>query len=132
MKYFAVAAFQLFYYILTASTLAVDMPTRYYSRLHADDGNSAADSAVVTVLRTAGAIIFGKTATTEFAAMTEGSPCTNPNNPKHTPGGSSSGSAAAVADSQVPIAVGTQTGGSIVRPGSFNGVYAFKVGSELA
>lgn len=103
------------------------MPTKYYSRLHAQDGNAAADSAVVSVLRAAGAIIFGKTATTEFAAMTEGGPCTNPNNSKHTPGGSSSGSAAAVADFQVPLSIGTQTGGSIVRPGSFNGVYGFKV-----
>ncbi|KAG5928408.1 hypothetical protein E4U42_000704 [Claviceps africana] len=106
--------------------LTKDMPTRYYSRLHADDGNAAADSAVVSILRSAGAIIFGKTATTEFASMTEGGPCTNPNNPKHTPGGSSSGSAAAVADYQVPLAIGTQTGGSTVRPGSFNGCYGFK------
>ncbi|KAG5983113.1 hypothetical protein E4U55_000757 [Claviceps digitariae] len=106
--------------------LTKDMPTRYYSRLHAHDGNAAADSAAVSILRSAGAIIFGKTATTEFASMTEGGPCTNPNNPKHTPGGSSSGSAAAVADYQVPLAIGTQTGGSIVRPGSFNGCYGFK------
>ena len=106
---------------------ALDMPTKYYSRLHTEDGNAAADSDAVTVLRTAGALIFGKTATTEFAAMTEGGPCTNPHNAKHTPGGSSSGSAAAVADFQVPISIGTQTGGSIVRPGSFNGIYGFKV-----
>ncbi|KAG6317392.1 hypothetical protein E4U22_006287 [Claviceps purpurea] len=106
--------------------LTRDMPTRYYSRLHADDGNAAADSAAVGILRSAGAIIFGKTATTEFASMTEGGPCTNPNNPKHTPGGSSSGSAAAVADCQVPLAIATQTGGSIVRPGSLNGCYGFK------
>ncbi|KAG6202841.1 hypothetical protein E4U50_006038 [Claviceps purpurea] len=106
--------------------LTRDMPTRYYSRLHAHDGNAAADSAAVSILRSAGAIIFGKTATTEFASMTEGGPCTNPNNPKHTPGGSSSGSAAAVADCQVPLAIATQTGGSIVRPGSLNGCYGFK------
>ncbi|QPH17923.1 hypothetical protein C2857_002849 [Epichloe festucae Fl1] len=106
--------------------LTKDMPTRYYSRLHAHDGNAAADSAAVAILRSAGAIIFGKTATTEFASMTEGGPCTNPNNPKHTPAGSSSGSAAAVADYQVPLSIGTQTGGSIVRPGSFNGCYGFK------
>ncbi|KAG6032571.1 hypothetical protein E4U41_007204 [Claviceps citrina] len=106
--------------------LTRDMPTRYYSRLHAHDGNAAADSAAVSILRSAGAIIFGKTATTEFASMTEGGPCTNPNNPKHTPGGSSSGSAAAVVDYQVPLAIGTQTGGSIVRPGSLNGCYGFK------
>lgn len=107
------------------------MPTRYNSRLHAYDGNAAADSAAVSVLRAAGAIIFGKTATTEFAAMTEGGPCSNPHNPKHTPGGSSSGSAASVADCQVPVSIGTQTGGSIVRPGSFNGCYAFKVSANL-
>ncbi|OAA48470.1 glutamyl-tRNA(Gln) amidotransferase subunit A [Metarhizium rileyi] len=106
--------------------LTRDMPTKYYSRLHAQDQNAAADSACVSVLRAAGAIIFGKTATTEFATMTEGGPCTNPHNCKHTPGGSSSGSAAAVADFQVPLSIGTQTGGSIVRPGSFNGVYGFK------
>ncbi|EFY97373.2 amidase domain protein [Metarhizium robertsii] len=106
--------------------LTRDMPTKYYSRLHAQDGNAAADSACVSVLRAAGAIIFGKTATTEFASMTEGSPCANPHNSRHTPGGSSSGSAAAVADFQVPLSIGTQTGGSVVRPASFNGVYGFK------
>ncbi|RJE21239.1 hypothetical protein PHISCL_06421 [Aspergillus sclerotialis] len=92
----------------------------------ANNLGSAADASVVIVLRAAGALILGKTATTEFAATTEGGPCTNPHNPNHTPGGSSSGSAAAVADFQVPVALGTQTMGSMIRPGSFNGVYALK------
>ncbi|KAF5387488.1 hypothetical protein D9757_006552 [Collybiopsis confluens] len=68
----------------------------------------------------------GKTTTTEFASTTVGPKTHNPHNAAHTPGGSSSGSGAAVADMQVPLALGTQTGGSIVRPGSFNGVLAFK------
>jgi Asp-tRNA(Asn)/Glu-tRNA(Gln) amidotransferase A subunit family amidase len=103
------------------------MPTRYNSAIHGEDGPSPVDAATVSVLRTAGALIFGKTATTEFAATSEGGPCANPHNPKHTPGGSSSGSAAAVADYQIPISLGSQTGGSMIRPGSYNGIYAFKV-----
>lgn len=103
------------------------MPTRYNSPIYKDNLGSSADASVVIVLRAAGALIFGKTATTEFAATTEGGPCANPHNPNHTPGGSSSGSAAAVADFQVPVALGTQTMGSMIRPGSFNGVYALKV-----
>ncbi|POR35589.1 Glutamyl-tRNA(Gln) amidotransferase subunit A [Tolypocladium paradoxum] len=105
---------------------AQDMPTRYYSPIHKNDGNAAADSAAVAILRAAGALILGKTATTEFAATTEGTQCCNPRDYHYSPGGSSSGSAAAVSDWQVPIAIGTQTGGSIVRPGSYNGTYAFK------
>jgi amidase len=103
------------------------MPTRYNSAIYKDDYSSSADASVVTALRAAGALIVGKTATVEFATTAEGGPCTNPHNPQHTPGGSSSGSGAAVADFQVPIALGTQTGGSVIRPGSFNGVYALKV-----
>ncbi|KOS22389.1 Glutamyl-tRNA(Gln) amidotransferase subunit A [Escovopsis weberi] len=68
----------------------------------------------------------GKTVTTEFAATTTGVKTRNPHNAAHTPGGSSSGSAAAVADFQAPLSVGTQTGGSVVRPASFCGVYGFK------
>ena len=64
----------------------------------------------------------GKTKTTEFAATPIGTDCANPHNPSRTPGGSSSGSGAVVADYQAPIAIGTQTGGSVIRPGSFNGV----------
>ncbi|KAM4060478.1 amidase [Hirsutella rhossiliensis] len=106
--------------------LTKDMPTRYNSRINEDDGNAAADADAVAILRTAGALILGKTATTEFAAKVEGGSCCNPRSLQHTPGGSSSGSAAAVGDNQVPIALGTQTGGSIIRPGAFNGLYAFK------
>jgi Asp-tRNA(Asn)/Glu-tRNA(Gln) amidotransferase A subunit family amidase len=69
---------------------------------------------------------LGKTTTTEFAATTAGPKTRNPHDPKRTPGGSSSGSGAAVGDFQAPIALGTQTGGSTIRPGSFNGIYAFK------
>lgn len=78
------------------------------------------------VLRHAGALIFGNTTTTESAATVTGTATTNPHDPLRTPGGSSSSSGAAVGDSQVPVALGTQTGGSIIRPGSFNGVYAYK------
>ena len=103
------------------------MPTRHNSPIYERDSSSSVDAAPVLILRSAGALIFGKTATTEFAATDQGGQCTNPHNSDHTPGGSSSGSAAAVADFQVPVALGTQTGGSMIRPGSFNGVYAFKV-----
>ena len=72
-----------------------------------------------------GAMVLGKTVTTEFATSFPGA-TTNPHNPLHTPGGSSSGSAAAVADFMVPVAVGTQTGGSVIRPASFCGIVGFK------
>ncbi|KAB8234502.1 amidase [Aspergillus alliaceus] len=106
--------------------LAKDMPTKYYSKIYTNTPNTTTDASVVATLRASGALILGKTTTTEFAATYDGGPCTNPHNPLHTPGGSSSGSAAAVADFQVPVALGTQTGGSIIRPGSFCGVYGFK------
>ncbi|VVN56829.1 Glutamyl-tRNA(Gln) amidotransferase subunit A [Pseudomonas fluorescens] len=85
------------------------------------------DAACVALARTAGAVILGKTATVEFGATR---PCntTNPHNIQHTPGGSSSGSAAAVADGQILLATGTQTGGSIIRPAAFCGVVGFKPG----
>ncbi|MDP2732818.1 MAG: amidase, partial [Hoeflea sp.] len=82
------------------------------------------DAAIVQQLRAAGAIIIGKTVTTELALMHPGK-TRNPVNPAHTPGGSSSGSAAAVAAGMVPLAVGTQTGGSVIRPASFCGVTGF-------
>jgi Asp-tRNA(Asn)/Glu-tRNA(Gln) amidotransferase A subunit family amidase len=86
-----------------------------------------ADAAVVALLRAAGAIILGKTETVEFAAWGgRVAPTGNPHDPSRTPGGSSTGSAAAVADAMVPLALGTQTGGSMIRPGSFCGVVAFK------
>lgn len=78
------------------------------------------------ILRQSGALILGKTTTTEFAATTKGPKTRNPHDPNRTPGGSSSGSGAAVGDFQAPIALGTQTGGSTIRPGSYNGIYAFK------
>jgi amidase len=84
-----------------------------------------ADAACVALLRAAGAIIIGKTVTAEFAGVFPGA-TTNPLAPSHTPGGSSSGSAAAVADGMVPLALGTQTGGSIIRPAAFCGVIGFK------
>ena len=83
------------------------------------------DAAIVERLRAAGALIVGKTVTTELAYMHPGS-TRNPHNTAHTPGGSSSGSAAAVADGMVPLAVGTQTGGSVIRPAAFCGVTGYK------
>ncbi len=77
------------------------------------------------MLRAAGAVILGKTVTTEFATYAAGK-TRNPHNPEHTPGGSSSGSAAAVAVGMVPVALGSQTNGSVIRPASFCGVYGFK------
>lgn len=83
------------------------------------------DAAVVARLRQAGALIMGKTVTTELAHFSPGK-TRNPQDPGHTPGGSSSGSAAAVAARMVPLAVGTQTAGSVIRPAAFCGVVGFK------
>ncbi len=85
----------------------------------------AKDATLVSLLKEAGAIILGKTVTTELAVFAPGK-TRNPHNTEHTPGGSSSGSAAAVAAAMVPLAVGTQTNGSVIRPASFCGVYGFK------
>lgn len=85
----------------------------------------AADAVIVGELKRSGAIILGKTVTTELAFFGPGK-TRNPHNPEHTPGGSSSGSAAAVADFQVPLAIGTQTAGSIIRPASYCGSIGFK------
>ena len=101
------------------------MPTQHNSALYKDD-QPEVDADSVIMLRAAGALILGKTHTTEFAATTGGPPTGNPHDTSRTPGGSSSGSGAAVADFQAPLALGTQTGGSMIRPGSFNGVYAMK------
>src|SRR5207237_8860264 len=90
----------------------------------------ACDAACVALVRQAGAVILGKTVTAEFAGMFPG-PTANPHNPAHTPGGSSSGSAAAVADVMVPAAFGTQTGGSVLRPASYCGVVGFKPSFNL-
>src|SRR5262249_46909694 len=83
------------------------------------------DAACVTQLVKAGAIVLGKSVTTEFAGGHAGK-THNPHNLRHTPGGSSSGSAAAVADFMAPLGYGTQTAGSVIRPGAFNGVVAYK------
>ncbi len=101
-----------------------DMPTEDGCTLHAGR-TPMHDASVVGMLRAAGAVIFGKTVTTELATYAPGK-TRNPHNPEHTPGGSSSGSAAAVAAGMVPLALGTQTNGSVIRPASFCGVYAFK------
>lgn len=100
------------------------MPTTHGSPVFA--GNIAErDAEGVARLRTAGAVILGKTVTAEFATYNPG-PTVNPRKSGHTPGGSSSGSAAVVADGQADLALGTQTAGSVIRPGSFCGVLAFK------
>jgi Asp-tRNA(Asn)/Glu-tRNA(Gln) amidotransferase A subunit family amidase len=101
-----------------------DMPTEMGSPIYRGN-RPLADAACVALLRRAGAVILGKTATCELAGM---APCatTNPFNAAYTPGGSSSGSAAAVADHMAPAALGTQTGGSVLRPSSFCGVFGYK------
>lgn len=101
-----------------------DYPTQQGSVLY-EGRTPANDATLVSLLREAGAIILGKTVTTELAVFSPGK-TRNPHNPAHTPGGSSSGSAAAVSAAMVPLAVGTQTNGSVIRPASFCGVYAFK------
>jgi Asp-tRNA(Asn)/Glu-tRNA(Gln) amidotransferase A subunit family amidase len=85
----------------------------------------ACDAACVALLRAAGAVILGKTVTAEFAGMAPGA-TVNPHNFAHTPGGSSSGSGAAVADLMIPAALGTQTGGSVLRPAAYCGVIGYK------
>jgi Asp-tRNA(Asn)/Glu-tRNA(Gln) amidotransferase A subunit family amidase len=101
-----------------------DMPTQNGSPLF-KGYQPAKDATCVAVLRAAGAVIIGKTVTTELANTTPNK-TKNPHNPAHTPGGSSSGSAAGVAARMIPLALGTQTGGSVIRPGSFCGVHAMK------
>ncbi len=101
-----------------------DMPTEDGTPLHAGRSPDR-DATVVAMLRQAGAVILGKTVTTECAYFHPGK-TRNPHNPEHTPGGSSSGSAAAVAAGMVPLALGSQTNGSTIRPASFCGVYGFK------
>jgi len=101
-----------------------DMPTGHGSPIYL--GNRPfADAACVALIRAAGGVVLGKTVTTEFANRHPG-PTVHPHNAEHTPGGSSSGSAAAVADFQVPLALGTQTGGSTIRPAAFCGVIGYK------
>ncbi len=101
-----------------------DMPTQHGSPIY--QGNRPfADAACVALTRMAGGTILGKTVTTEFANRFPGA-TVHPHNPAHTPGGSSSGSAAGVADFQVPLGFGTQTGGSTIRPAAFCGVVGYK------
>ncbi len=101
-----------------------DQPTEYGSPIYAGH-RPRADAGVVAQLRAAGAVVLGKTVTTELAVYTPG-PTTNPHRVTHTPGGSSSGSAAAVATGMVDVALGTQTAGSVIRPASFCGVFGYK------
>lgn len=101
-----------------------DLVTEYGSPIHAGH-QPRRDAACVRRLVAAGGVVLGKTVTTEFAFFHPG-PTANPHDLAHTPGGSSSGSAAAVADAHVPLALGTQTAGSIVRPASFCGVWGIK------
>ncbi|MSP37020.1 MAG: amidase [Deltaproteobacteria bacterium] len=101
-----------------------DMPTECGSAIYAGRTPSR-DATVVSLLRAAGAVIMGKTVTTEFAYFSPGK-TRNPHNADHTPGGSSSGSAAAVAANMVPLAIGSQTNGSTIRPAAYCGVIGFK------
>jgi amidase len=101
-----------------------DMPTTYGSKVYAGH-RPRGDAACVALARAAGAIVLGKTVTTEFAAGSPGK-TRNPHNPAHTPGGSSSGSAAGVADRMIPLGFGTQTAGSIIRPSSYCGAVGYK------
>ena len=101
-----------------------DMPTGMGSPVY-DGHRPSVDAACVARLRSAGAIILGKTVTCEFAGLTPRK-TVNPLDPTRTPGGSSSGSCAAVADLMTPVALGTQTGGSVLRPSSYCGIIGFK------
>jgi Asp-tRNA(Asn)/Glu-tRNA(Gln) amidotransferase A subunit family amidase len=101
-----------------------DQPTEMGSPIYRGH-QPTTDAACVALTRAAGAVILGKTVTCEFAGMTPGA-TTNPHDFAHTPGGSSSGSGAAVADFMLPAAFGTQTGGSVLRPASYCGVFGFK------
>lgn len=100
------------------------MPTQYNSPIYRDH-RPRTDAACVAMARHAGGIVLGKTVTTEFASRMPG-PTRNPHNLEHSPGGSSSGSAAAVADFMAPLAFGTQTGGSTVRPAAYCGITGYK------
>ena len=101
-----------------------EMPTEYGSVIY-QGFRPRSDAAAVSLLRSAGAVCLGKTVTAEFALYTPGA-TTNPHRRTHTPGGSSSGSAAAVAAGMADVALGTQTAGSIIRPASYCGVYGLK------
>lgn len=102
----------------------LDYPTEYGTPMHAGR-KTVEDATAVARLREAGAIVLGKTVTAEFAVLSPGK-TTNPHDAARTPGGSSSGSAAAVAASMIPLALGTQTNGSVIRPASYCGVVGYK------
>src|SRR5229473_1180772 len=106
-----------------------DFPTEMGSAIY-QGWRPRADAPVVAMLKQAGATIVGKTTTTAFASR-DPTATLNPRNPDHTPGGSSSGSAAAVAAGMIPLALGTQAGGSVIRPASFCGVAAIKPSFKL-
>jgi Asp-tRNA(Asn)/Glu-tRNA(Gln) amidotransferase A subunit family amidase len=106
-----------------------DLPTQYGSPIYSGY-RPRADATAVVLARRAGGIVIGKTVTTQFASLVP-SATRNPHHAAHTPGGSSSGSAAAVAAGMVPIAFGTQTAGSVIRPAAFCGVAAFKPSYRL-
>src|SRR5215475_1811746 len=106
-----------------------DLPTEYGSAIYAGH-RPKADAAMVALIRRAGGVVIGKTVTCEFAGL-EPARTRNPHNLAHTPGGSSSGSAAAVAAGMVPIALGSQTGGSVIRPAAYCGVTGFKPSFRL-
>ena len=101
-----------------------DMPTEWGTPIH-KGRQPERDAACVALSRKAGGVLLGKTVTTEFANLHPG-PTRNPHDLTRTPAGSSSGSAAAVADFMVPIAIGTQTTGSTIRPASFCGVFGYR------
>lgn len=102
-----------------------DLPTSWGTGGYLHSSGSLVDAALVTLLKEQGALIMGKTVSTEFAYFTPGK-TRNPHDISRTPGGSSSGSAAAVAAGMVPLAFGTQTAGSMIRPASYCGVFGFK------
>jgi Asp-tRNA(Asn)/Glu-tRNA(Gln) amidotransferase A subunit family amidase len=101
-----------------------DFPTRYGSPIY-ENNHPNSDAVNVSLMRQAGGILLGKTVTTEFATF-KGGKTRNPHNPEYTPGGSSSGSAAAVADEMIPLATGSQTAASVIRPAAFCGVVGYK------
>ncbi len=106
-----------------------DFPTQYGSPIYAGH-RPKADAALVALVRRAGGLVLGKTVTTELASL-QPAATRNPHNPAHTPGGSSSGSAAAVASGMLPIALGSQTGGSVIRPAAFCGIAGYKPSFRL-
>ena len=102
-----------------------DLPTAYGSAIYHPPRPARVDAAIVSVLRRAGGLVIGKSSTTELAYL-HPTATLNPRAPGRTPGGSSAGSAAAVAAGLVPLALGTQTGGSVIRPASYCGVVGYK------